>query len=98
MDPNYTDDQNKPLYPLPQPTPQSNTGGFMNWMRTHKFATLVAVLILVALIWYFCVRKKKNVNQITTDITVPATITTSTGASIPTQVSVRKTRLGAQMH
>lgn len=94
MDPNYNDDQNKP-YPLPQPVTPSN-GGMMNWFKKHKFATLIGIIILVALIWYFCV-KKKGVSEITTNVTVPGTITTSTGASIPANVNVTKTRLG-RMH
>ena len=92
MDPNYNDDQNK-LYPLPQHITPSNEGGMMNWFKKHKFATLIGIIILVALIWYFCV-KKKGVSEITTNVTVPGTITTSTGTSIPTNVQITKTRLG----
>lgn len=68
----YYDDPNKPVTPL-QP---ANSSGFMDYIKNHKMGVLIGLIILIGLIWWFCFRKKNNV-----DATV--TSTGSTTYAIP---------------
>ena len=62
MNLNYSDPNNQlmPDQPLLQQltASQSNQGGFMNYIKNHKLAVAIAILILIFLIWWFCMRKK----------------------------------------
>lgn len=77
---NQYDDPNNQMLPIQQ-APAQSTGGFTNFVKNNKLAVAIAILILIALIWWFCI--KKNGDKGVTGINVNATPNpTGTGSNI----------------
>lgn len=66
----------------------SSGGGFMNWVKSNKLWVAIGILVLIALIWWFCIRKKSGA---ATDITV----TNTPDTSAPAEIKITKLRPGA---
>ncbi|XWV26019.1 hypothetical protein QJ857_gp1061 [Tupanvirus soda lake] len=99
MNQNYNDDQNRPLMPMQpiqpiQPVqPATGSGGFMDYVRNNRMTVIIAVLILIGLIWWFCMRKPDGANvNITTNV---PSATPAVPATNPSGIQVTKTRLGS---
>jgi len=56
LEPSHRDDTNKQTT-LPPYQPVTNGNTFMDYVRSHKLTVLIAIIILIALIWWFCMRK-----------------------------------------
>lgn len=77
---NQYDDRNNQMLPI-QPAPVQSTGGFTNWVKNNKVAVAIALILLIFVIWWFCV--KKNGNKVPGAINVTSTPNpTGTGSNI----------------
>jgi len=86
---NYNDDQNKDLVVV-QPN-KSASNSFMDYIRNNKLIVLIVILILIALIWYFCFKKpKKTINSVTTNVPAGTNVIPTANAS---RLQVTKTRV-----
>jgi plastocyanin domain-containing protein len=63
MNPSYNDENNAQM-PL-QPVPVQTSGGFMNYVKNNKLTVAIVIIILIALIWWFCMRKP-NTSSVST--------------------------------
>lgn len=58
------DDPNNPLIPA-QPVQPASSGGVTNWIKNNKFAALIILILIIALIWWLFTRgKSSNVTKI----------------------------------
>lgn len=83
MDPSQ-DDPNRQLVPLQTPP---SSGGFMDYIKRNKLLVAIVIIIIVGLIWWFCIKKNKL-----TDATPSGTGTSVTATN--TGVKVSKIRTG----
>ena len=83
---NDPDNQMLPIQPAPAPAP---TGGFVNFVKNNKLAVAIGLLLLIGLIWWFCIRKKTGTPTVTNISTSPNLATNGTN------IKITKTRPGA---
>lgn len=79
----YDDSKNQmpPMQPIPAPV--TSTGGFMDFIKNNKLAVAIAIIILIALIWWFCIRKNGDSDKSTT-------ITTMSPQATGTNIKITK--------
>jgi hypothetical protein len=69
MNPSYNDDVNQQLLTIPptavQVQPQSSSS-FMDYVRDHKLAVAIVIIVIIGLIWWFCIRKNTGASASTT--------------------------------
>lgn len=52
-------DPNRGMVPI-QPIQAPSNPGLMDYVRNNKLAVAIVILILIGLIWWFCIRKNGN--------------------------------------
>ena len=81
----YNDDQNvralvPPQQQVPPPIiPPQTQRSVWDWIRENRVAVIIGILILIGLIWWFCMRKNGNGNgaNVSTTINVPPSQSTA---------------------
>lgn len=83
----YNDDQNGPvMMPPQQPLAQRS---LWDYLRENKGMVILGVLVLAALIWWFCMRKNQDGNANVATVNVPP----GTGATVVNPNGFRVTRV-----
>lgn len=74
-------------YP-PQIQVKQEDTGFWHWIKHNKLATIIIILIIIGLIWWFCYKKGAGMDD-ATQVTLP-----SSGSYGKSPITITKTRLG----
>ena len=98
------DDQNRVLIapqqqtPPPIITPQAQSN-MWDWVRRNRIAVIIGIIILIALIWWFCMRKGKDANgaNVSTNITIPPGQSTTVSKQ-PESLRLTKVRANGNMY
>lgn len=78
MNPNYNEEQNPQIMPL-QP---AKSGGFMEYVKNNKVTVFIVILIIIGLIWWFCIKKTNGKTGLSKSTGTPSLSSTGTPINI----------------